>query len=116
MDEHEINDVRTQAEFRGKSFSNYKKTQVKKALQTTLTQGKVEDACYWGAELVCSGHFVDLWELIITFVSRNVHLGCPKLPLYISLRMNTFKEIVSNGYGGNELALRNNTKIRKLFY
>ena len=115
MDEHEINDVRTQAEFRGKSFSNYKKTQVKKALQTTLAQGKVEDACYWGAELICAGQFVDLWELIITFVSRNVHLGCPKLPLYISLRMNTFKDIVSNGYVGNELALRNNTKIRRLF-
>jgi len=115
MDAHEINDVRTDKEFRGKSFSNYKKTQVKKVLQISLTQGKVEDACYWAAELICAGHFIDLWELIITFVSRNVHLGCPKLPLYISLRMNAFKNVVSNGYGGNELALRNNTKIRRIF-
>ena len=115
MDINEINDVRTEKEFRGKSFSNYKKTQVKKALQTTLTQGKVEDACYWAAELICAGHYIDLWELIITFVSRNVHLGCPKLPLYISLRMNAFKDVVSNGYAGNELALRNNTKIRRIF-
>ena len=84
-------------------------------MQTTLTQGKVEDACYWAAELICAGHYIDLWELIITFVSRNVHLGYPKLPLYISLRMNTFKDVVSNGYAGNELALRNNTKIRRIF-
>ena len=56
MDAHEINDVRTEKEFRGKSFSSYKKTQVKKILQTSLSQGKVEDACYWAAELICAGY------------------------------------------------------------
>jgi len=115
MNTIDINDVRSEAEFRGKSFSCYKKSHVKKALQLSLAQAKVENACYWGAELVCAGHFIDLWEIIILFVSRNIHLGCPKLPLYISLRMTSFKDIISGGYIGNELSLRNNNKIRKLF-
>lgn len=115
MDIHEINDVRTDKELRGMSFSGFKKTQVKKELLNSIVSTKVEPACYWGAELVCSGHFVELWDIVITYVSRYVHLGCPKLPLYISLRIEAFKDIMSNGYVGNELSLRNNEKIRQLF-
>lgn len=115
MDAHEINDVRTDKEFRGISFSGFKKTLVKKELLNSIVAIKVEPACYWAAELICSGHFVDLWEIVITYVSRYVHLGCPKLSLYISLRIEAFKDIMSNGYVGNELSLRNNDKIRHLF-
>ena len=115
MDIHEINDVRTDKELRGVSFSGFKKTLVKKELLNSIIATKVEPACYWAAELVCSGHFAELWDIIITYVSRYVHLGCPKLPLYISLRIEAFKDIMSNGYVGNELSLRNNDKIRHLF-
>ena len=93
MDAHEINDVRTDKELRGISFSGFKKTLVKKELLNSIVATKVEPSCYWAAELVCSGHFVDLWDIIITYVSRYVHLGCPKLPLYISLRIEAFKDI-----------------------
>lgn len=115
MNTHEINDVRTDKEFRSISFSGFKKTLVKKELLNSMVATKVEPACYWSAELICSGHFAELWEIVIAYVSRYVHLGCPKLPLYVSLRMEAFKEIISNGYVGNELALRNNEKIRHLF-
>jgi hypothetical protein len=115
MDIHEINDVRSDKEFRGISFSGFNKTQVKTELLNSIVATKVEPACYWATELVCSGHFVELWDIVITYVSRYVHLGCPKLPLYISLRIEAFKDIMSNGYVGNELSLRNNEKIRHLF-
>lgn len=115
MDTYEINDVRTDKEFRSISFSGFKKTQVRKELLNSIVSTKVEPACYWAAELVCSGHFEELWEVVIAYVSRYVHLGCPKLPLYISLRIEAFKDIMSNGYVGNELSLRNNDKIRHLF-
>lgn len=115
MTEHEINDVRKDSEFRKISFSKFQKTKVKKELLQCLIAGKIEPACYWAAELICACHYIDVWEIIITYSSRYIHLGNPLLPTYISLRMNNFKDVMSNGFVGNEIALRNNQKIREIF-
>ena len=45
----------------------------------------------------------------------NMYIRNPKLPCYIELRLTDFKNILNGGYIGNELSLRNNDKIRKLF-
>lgn len=115
MGDTEINDIRTNTEFKIKTFSDYKKTDVTKAFLNSLVGNKVEEACNWGGELICSGHYSDLWEVIIKFVCKYIHLGNPKLPIYIEMRFNKFKEIMLGGYIGNELSMRNNEKIRKLF-
>ena len=115
MNDTEINDKRSSAEFKGITFSKFQKSKVKMELMKCLVTTKVEAACYWAAELVCAGHYGDLWESIILFISRYIHLGNPKLPIYISMRFKIFKELVSGGYIGNELAMRNNAKVRQLF-
>ena len=112
---NEINDIREPKELRVQRFSLYKKSDVKKQLTLSIIQGNIEQSFYWSAELVCSGAFMDLWETIILIISKNIHLGNPLLPTYVELQFNQFKNIVTNGYIGNELAMRNNERIRKLF-
>lgn len=111
----QINDIRTEKEFNSITFSKFQKTKVKNQLLLSIKNSNIEPACYWSAELICAGHFSDLWELIIFYISTQIHLANPKLPMYIALRFNHFKEILINGYIGYELELRNNLKIRKLF-
>ena len=109
----EINDKR--AKFKGITFSKYKKSDVKQQLLKSIMYGKVEQTCYWAAEYICAGHYKDLWDAILLLISKNIHIANPKLPIYIDMRFQHFKQIVQNGYIGNELSLRNNLKIRKLF-
>jgi len=111
----EINDLRQPAMFKGISFSKYKKTDAKTQLEQSLMKGKIEPACYWSAELICSAHYGDIWEILLHYIGKHVHLGNPKLAIYLEMRYEMFRQIMAKGLYINELQLRNNKQMRQLF-
>ncbi len=110
-----INDYRSSNEFKKLTFSNYKKADVIKEYIKSLKDAKHESSCYWSAELISSGNFIELWESIILYMSKFVHIGNPKLPIYIDSSIESFKSIISQEQITDEIVMRNNSLIRKLF-
>ena len=115
MCDNKIEDKRQIKDFKNITFSGYKKSEAKKELIKSILASKVEDSCYWSGEFICAGHFLYLWEIIMLFISKHIHIGNPKQPIYIDIRLNKFKEILNSGYTQNILNLRNNITIRQLF-
>lgn len=111
--EHYINDIRTAADFAGITFSLYKRSSVNKSLIESIFKGNIEEANYWGAELVCCGCLVELWEIVLESIGRYIYTANAKLPVLVMKCFNDFRMIAS----GNEdqLGLRNNLKVRTIF-
>jgi len=115
MEISEINDIRSSADFRGISFSKYKKTAVKDAFIENMLNGKIEAACNWAAELVCAGHYLELWENILYYMAKHIHVGNPKLVCYLEKRFVVFRNIMSSTEVRSPLDHRNNPTIRNMF-
>lgn len=115
IENSEINDVRLPNQLKGITFSNFKKTQVCSQLIDCMKKSKIEPACYWAAELVCSGHYSDIWETAIHYIGKHIHLGNPKIIVYIERRYQIFKNIITTSLAYTELQLRNNSNLRRLF-
>jgi hypothetical protein len=111
----EINDTRTCAQFKTFSFSRFKKTLVCDKIIENMQKKKIEPACYWAAELICAGHYADLWQIILEYMGKHIHLGNPKIAKYVEMRYTAFRNIVNQGHYVSELHLRNNSTIRKIF-
>ena len=113
-----IEDTRPISELKALTFSNYKRSEVKKELMNALLGGRVENSCYWCAELICSGSLVDVWNIILSMTSEYVNVTNPKLPTYVESRYKLFRtymgQLDAGGVGG-ELQARNEPKIRELF-
>ena len=109
-----IYDNRPYKEFNTATFSNYKKSEVCKALAKAINTQDIEGSLFWSVELLCSGRLKDLWDIYIEIMSKNIRAGNPKLANYISVKFDRFKEIIMNGYSYDELEVRNSKDMRLL--
>ena len=67
MNENEINDIRKSSEFKNITFSEFSRSKVKVELIKAIHNNNIEPACYWAVELICAGHYNDLWNCIIIY-------------------------------------------------
>jgi hypothetical protein len=107
-----IQDIRLSDQFKVFTFSKYQKSSVKKEWISSMLKENVEASCYWTTELICSGLFNELWELIIFFYAKHIHGGNPKIPAYLVMRFDQFKQEAIQVT--NEMELRNNMCVRKI--
>jgi len=110
-----INDSRLPNEFNGISFSNYKKLKVRNNFIENMIKGKIEPACYWCCELICAGHFMDVWENILHYAGKHLHIGNPKIIIYLEKRFLLFQSIINEDSISSPLYLRNHPTIRQMF-
>ena len=115
MNNYEINDIREQKDFSGITFSGYKKSDSKKELIKHLLAGNIEPSCYWCAEYICAGHYGELWEIFLLFFGKHIHVGNPKILIYLQKRFNMFKGLIRSDEYICELHVRNSQKLRHLF-
>jgi len=111
-----IDDDRTMSAFKGVTFSGFKSNTVMQRLVDDMIHERIESACYWCAELVCSGHYMELWETILHFYCKYVHISNPKLSIYLASKLKRFRENMNNADTEQEqLDFRNDRGFRELF-
>lgn len=105
-------DYRTAADYKLMTYSGYSRAAVNTQLFKQLEHADYETAFYWAAELMCAGHWEDVWFTVLYYISIHVNVGNILLPGYIWMRRCTAKSIVDRESGA--FAYRNNDDLRIL--
>ncbi len=69
-EEYYIHDYRKLSDFKKITYSGYQKSDVLSALQKSIMDQKVEEACHWAGELFLSAHFMECWDRLIIINSK----------------------------------------------
>lgn len=110
-----LNDYRGVNQFKKATYNGYQKGDVFKALENSIYEGKIEESCHWGLELLVSGHLEELWEKLIIINSKLINLGNPKLSSFLWSRYSDAFQLFSPNQENDpnlRLNLRNNQETR----
>jgi hypothetical protein len=120
MDEmYFINDDRPSDSFRKKTFSGFKKNDIINAVLKSIEAKKVENACFWTTECILSGYSLTLWEKLLNFSGKIIHINNPNLPHYLYRKNIVFNNQINRLNTTSKdkyLFLRNSQMIRNLFF
>lgn len=109
----------TEADFRTKSYSGYKKADIRKQWIEAILTNNLESTTYWCSDMICSGYFLEIWDTLFFIASKYIYTANPKLPYLLLNRYQQFKTIVLTAdnvsWMGREIQLRNHAKMRSIF-
>ena len=88
-----VEDTRPQQEFRVKTISGYKVTDVQSAFKKSLTDSRLEEACHWGIELLCSGYIHKIFNCLFNIFTKNIYTNNPLLAEKLLIRFEFFVNI-----------------------
>ena len=113
-DNYYITDFRKLSDFKKKTFSGYQKTDVLSALQKSILEQKLEEACHWAVEMLVSGHLMECWDRLILINSKLINHANPNLPFYIWIRFSQAIQLIQEPrYQGEKiLQTRNSQECR----
>jgi hypothetical protein len=113
-DTHYINDFRKITDFKKNTFNGYQKSDVLSALQKSILEQKLEEACHWGVEMLVSGHLMECWDRLILINSKLINHANPNLSFHIWIRFSQIIQIIQDPkyHGEKILQLRNNQECR----
>ena len=120
MDEkYLINDDRPSDSFKNKTFSGYKKNDILNAVMKSIESKKIENARHWTSECIVSGYSLKLWEKLLNFSAKIIHINNPKLPYYLYRKNLVFMNQINRLNTTSKdkyLYLRNSQMVRNLFF
>ena len=64
-------------------------------------------------ELICSGLYLQLWDIILDVLGKNIYNCNIKLICYLEIKFNEFKNYINTC--NDELELRNSVTVREIF-
>ena len=106
-------DCRGFKDFSHTTFSGYSKAAVRKELLQSLCKKKPAQAGYWCAELIASGHYFDVWDVIFSqFACVHVDVRHCGIMLFINDRVMKFGELF--GRTNDWTQIRNDLNARRL--
>ena len=77
--QYKINDSRFLNDFKNKTFSGYKKSEVINTLFKNIDKNKVENSCNWITECIISGYTLVIWNKILSYACRIIHINNPNI-------------------------------------
>ena len=117
MNDCEINDKRTENEFRGITFSKYKKSDIIKLFEKNLILSKNNDASFIGIELHISLYMNDLFQNLFYISSLYTNIEYPNLPNLLNCYLLKYYNILNEIKKEKNILYkdpRNNQEIRNL--
>jgi hypothetical protein len=86
------------------SYGGYPKATIIRKWQKSIISNKLEEACFWTAEIDCSGWQADFWSKLAIISSKHIHIHNPRLPILLWRKTQKYKERTTiNGVSWKEL-------------